>query len=129
MRSLHKNMHLMLEFLKAPSWSYIFLTLMTFLMMLFVILLSMQMILLSSLTVIRYLNCGNNNDWLLNLNLIYKTLWTGAGSSYFFNCSLAATWPALGHYRGGSLNHPMLLNAFYIFDLKVNGNLITRLDP
>ena len=29
--------------------------------------------------VIRYLICGNNLNWLLNLNLIYETLWTGAG--------------------------------------------------
>ena len=30
--------------------------------------------------VIRHLICGNNLNWLLNLNLIYETLWTGAGS-------------------------------------------------
>ena len=49
-------------------------------MMLSVILLSMLMILLSILSVIRHLICGNNLNWLLNLNLIYETLWTGAGS-------------------------------------------------
>ena len=32
------------------------------------------MILLSILSVIRYLICGNNLKWLLNLNLIYETL-------------------------------------------------------
>ena len=37
-------------------------------------------ILLSTLSVIRHLICGNNQNWLLNLNLIYKTLWTGVGS-------------------------------------------------
>ena len=47
--------------------------------MLYVILLSMLMILLSILSVIRHLICGNNLNWLLNLNLIYETLWTGAG--------------------------------------------------
>ena len=47
---------------------------MTFLMMLSVILLSMLMILLSILGVIRHLICGNNLNWLLNLNLIYETL-------------------------------------------------------
>ena len=66
----------MLEFLKAPflvrHFSYY--TLMTFLMMLSVILLSMLMILLSILSVIGHLICGNNLNWLLNLNLIYKTL-------------------------------------------------------
>ena len=51
-------------------------TLMTFLIMLYVILLSMLMTLLSTLSVIY----GNNKNWLLNLNLIYETLWTGAGS-------------------------------------------------
>ena len=39
-----------------------------------VILLSMLIILLSILSVIRYLICGNNLNWLLNLNLIYETL-------------------------------------------------------
>ena len=61
----------MLEFLKAPflvlHFSYY--TLMTFLMMLPVIFLSMLMILLSILRVIRHLICGNNLNWLLNLNL------------------------------------------------------------
>ena len=55
-------------------------TLMTFLMMLSVILLSMLMILLSILSVIRHLICENNLNWLLNLNLIYETLVTGARS-------------------------------------------------
>ena len=82
MGSLHKNIQLILEFPKAPflvlHFSYY--TLMTFLMMLSVILLSMLMILLSILSVIRHLICGNNLNWLLSLNLIYKTLWTGARS-------------------------------------------------
>ena len=64
------------EFLKAPflvlHFSYY--TLMIFLTMLHVILLSMLMILLSILSVIGHLICGNNFNWLLNLNLIYKTL-------------------------------------------------------
>ena len=51
-------------------------TVMTFLTMLSVILLSMLMILLSVLNVIRHLICGKNLNWLLNLNLIYETLWT-----------------------------------------------------
>ena len=33
-------------------------------------------VLLSILSVIRHLICGNNWNWLLNLNLIYKTLST-----------------------------------------------------
>ena len=49
-------------------------TLMNFLMTLSVTLLPMLMILLSTLSVIRHLICGNNQNWLLNLNLIYETL-------------------------------------------------------
>ena len=71
-----KNIQLMREFLKAPflvlHFSYY--TLVIFLTMLSVILLSMLMILLSILSVIGHLICGNNLKWLLNLNLIYETL-------------------------------------------------------
>ena len=76
MESLHKNIKLMLEFLKAPflvlQFSYY--TLMTFLTKLFDILLSILMILLTILSVIRHLICGNDLNWPLNLNLIYETL-------------------------------------------------------
>ena len=40
----------------------------------------MLIILLSILSVIMHLICGNNLNWLLSLNLIYETLWTGARS-------------------------------------------------
>ena len=60
--NLHKNIQLMPVFLKGLflvlHFSYY--TLMTFLMMLSVILLSMLMILLSALNLIRQLICGNN---------------------------------------------------------------------
>ena len=74
MARFHKNIQLILQFLKAPFLvqhlsCY---TLMTFLMILSVILLFMLMILLSNLSVIRHLICGNNWNWLLNLNLIYQ---------------------------------------------------------
>ena len=83
MESLHKNIQLMLEFLKAPflvlHFSYFIL--MTFLMTLSVVLLFMLMILFSTLNVIRshVISC-NNYSWLLSLNLIYETLWTGTGN-------------------------------------------------
>ena len=81
MESLHKNIQLILDFLKAPflvlKFSYY--TLMTFLMTLSVIFLSMLMILLSIWSVIRHLICGNF-IWLVNLNLIYETLWSGVRS-------------------------------------------------
>ena len=61
MGNLHKNIQLMLVFLKGLflvlHFSYY--TLMTFLMILSVILISMLMILLFSLNVIRHLICGN----------------------------------------------------------------------
>ena len=83
MAGLHKDIQLMLQFLKAPSmvlqFSYYIYTLMIFLM-LYVILLSLLMRLLSILSAIRHLICGNNLNWLLNLNLIYKTRWTGVRS-------------------------------------------------
>ena len=72
MESFHKNIHSMLEFLVAPflDLHFSYYTLINFLIMLFVILLSILMILLSTLSVIRHLICGSNRNWLLNLNLI-----------------------------------------------------------
>ena len=76
MESLHKNIQLMLEFLKGSFLVLHFscCILMTFLMMLSVILLSMLMTLPSILSVFRHLICVNNLNQLLNLNLIYETL-------------------------------------------------------
>ena len=93
MGSLHKNIQLMVEFLKVPflilHLSY---TLITFLMMLSVILLSMLMMILSIPGVIRYLICGNNCNWLLNLNQIYEKLWTGAESSLLISMLEKLSW-------------------------------------
>ena len=79
---LHKYTQLILEFPKdhflVLHFSYY--KLITFLMMLSAILLSMLMILLSILSGINYLIYGNKNNWFLNLNLTYKTTWTGTGS-------------------------------------------------
>ena len=73
----------MLEFLKALFLvlHFSFYTLMTFLMIFYVILLSMLMIKLSVLNLMRHhLICGNNKSWLLKLNLIRKTLdWAESG--------------------------------------------------
>ena len=46
----------------------------TFLLMISLILLPVLILLLSILSVTRHLICDNNLNWLLNLNLIYKTL-------------------------------------------------------
>ena len=94
MASLHKNIQLMLEFLKAPSLvlHFSYYTLMTFLMMLSVILLSMLMMLLSILSVIKHLICVNNLNWLLNLNLIYETLWIGERSGLLISTLEKLNW-------------------------------------
>ena len=97
MGSLYKNIQLMLEFLKALflvlHFSYY--KLMAFLMILLmisVILLSVLMILLSIPTVIRHLISGNNLNWLLKLNVIYKTLWTGAKSGLLVSMLGKRNW-------------------------------------
>ena len=74
----------------GPILSYY--TLMTFLVMLSVILLSMLMILLSILSVIRHLIWGNNLNWLLNLNIIYETLLTGARSGLLISMLGKLNW-------------------------------------
>ena len=65
---------------------------MTFLMMVSVILLSMLMVLLSILSMIRHLICGNKLNWLLNLNLIYETLWTGVRSGLLISILGKLSW-------------------------------------
>ena len=99
MGSLYKNIQLMQELLRAPSLvlNFSYYTLTTFLIMSSVILLSMTLlsmllILLSILSAIRYLICSNNLNWLLNLNLIYKTLWTGARSSLLISMLGKLNW-------------------------------------
>ena len=89
-----QNIQLILEFLKGPFLVLHFFCciLMTFLMMLSVILLSMLMILPSILTVIRHLICGNNLNWLLNLNLIYETLWTGVRRDLLISMLEKLSW-------------------------------------
>ena len=74
-RNLHKNIQLMLEFLKGPFFvlHFSYFTLMSFLMMLSVILLSIWYY--------SFLKMWSGNwsvaaiNWLLNLNLIYETLY------------------------------------------------------
>ena len=67
---------------KAPSLFLHFscCTLMTFLMMLSVMLLSMMMILHSTVNMIRHLTCGNIYSCSLIFNLTYGKLWTRARS-------------------------------------------------
>ena len=49
-------------------------------------------ILLSILSVIGHLLCGNNLNWLLNLNLIYKRLWTGVRSGLLISMLGKLIW-------------------------------------
>ena len=44
-----------------------------------------------------------------------------------FNSYLAAPQSTLGHYQRDSLTQPMLIIAFYIFNRKVTGSLVTTL--
>ena len=94
MGSLHKIIKSMLKFAKVLSLvlHFSYHTLMTFLMILSLILLSMLMILLSILRVIWHLICGKNYNCLLNLNLIFKTLWTGAGSDLLISMLEKFSW-------------------------------------
>ena len=64
----------------------------TLMMILSVILLSMLMMLLSILIVIRHLICVNNLNWLLNLNLIQETLWTGVRSGLLISTLGKLSW-------------------------------------
>ena len=67
-------------------------TLMTFLTILSVILPSMLKILLSILSVISHLICSKKLNWLLNLNLIYETLWTVARSGLLISMLEKLSW-------------------------------------
>ena len=106
---IHKNIQLMLEFLKSPFLVLLFSysTLMTFLMMLSVILISMLMVLLSIVSVIRQLIIGNNLNWILNLSLIYETL--GWGKKWLVDFSAGKTRLVLFYQsnNNGSINVKM----------------------
>ena len=93
MGSLQKKIQLTLEFHKA-SFLVLHFSYYTsmILMMLSVKLLSVLMILLSILSVIRHLICGNNLNGLMNLNLIYETLWTGARSGLLISMMGKLIW-------------------------------------
>ena len=46
---------------------------------------------------------------------LYVMCWKIAYRCNFSNCYLAAPWPTLGHFRGASLTHPILITAFLHF--------------
>ena len=68
--------------LKAPFLvlRFPYYTWLAFLIMVSVILLYIRVILLSTLSVIERLICGNSWSWILNLSLTHETFWTGVGS-------------------------------------------------
>ena len=53
---------------------------------------TMLMILLSILSVMGQLICGNNLNWLLNLSLIYETRWTGVRSGFLISILGKLSW-------------------------------------
>ena len=55
-----------------------------------------------------------------------QRFWFLHGLYWSINFFLTAVCLPLGHHRGDSLTHPMLITAFYIFDPKVIGSLVTR---
>ena len=60
--------------------------------------------------------------WLLLIqNTRPRAPWTLSSQCSFFNYSLVAPQPTLGHYRGVSHTHPMLITAFYRFQLEGHG--------
>ena len=74
MASLRKDFQSMMVFLKAQFLVLHFSYYISMVFLIFVILPSMLMILLSTLSVIRHLICDNNESWLLAWNLTYETL-------------------------------------------------------
>ena len=90
---MRKNLH---SISQEPHfiWSFVVhnCKMMTFLLMLSLILLSVLILLLSILSVTRHLICGNNLNWLLNLNLIYKTMWTGIRSGLLISLLGKFNW-------------------------------------
>ena len=72
--SLHKNIQLMLEFLKAPLLVLLYIYDLSDDVIWKVAIYTLLMILLFTLRVINHLICDNNKNWFLNLNLIYETM-------------------------------------------------------
>ena len=73
------------------------------LMILTVILLSMLMMLLSTLDEIKHLISGNNYNWLLNLNLIYKIVDLNAGKTQLVSFDQCSNTGAIDAKMDGSV--------------------------
>ena len=68
----------------------------------------MLMILLSIVSVISHLICGNNLNWLQNLSLIYEILWTQARSGLLVSMLGKHIWfRSTGSYNTGSIDVKM----------------------
>ena len=67
----------------------------------------------------------SHRERLIFHSIQYRNGWLAAsdlfGMFFFLNCYLTVPRPTLGHYRGDSLTHPMLITAFCIFDPRVTG--------
>ena len=83
METLNKNIQMILEFLEASlliiHFSYY--TFMAFLMKQSLILLYL-LVMPTTLSVIRHLICCIKQNWSLNYNMIYETLWTEVGCGF-----------------------------------------------
>ena len=94
MGSLHKNIQIMLEFLKGPffvlHFSYLYINDLPDDAIWDIAIYAHDTTLYSNCD--QHLICSNNLNWLLNLNLIYETLWTGAGSGLLISMLEKPTW-------------------------------------
>ena len=80
--------------------------------------LSVLMLLLSTQSVTRHLICGNNYNWFLNLNLIYQTLWTGAGGGLLISMLERLYWCCLTSLIALVLLHLLpLLNPWLMVEM------------
>ena len=93
MGSLNKDIQLMVAFLKAPFLALHHSSCYTFDLPGDVICnIAIYADYTTILSVIRHLICGKNLNWLLNLNLIYETLWTGVRSGLLISVLGKLSW-------------------------------------
>lgn len=71
-----------------------------------------------------------SNKWTSNVEYHYSISFIVWVFKYFFICYLGVPRPTLGHCRGDSLSHLMLITAFLsFFDPKVIGSIVKNLGP
>ena len=93
MESLHKNIQLMLEFLKGP---FLVLHFSCYILMTFLMMLICNIAIYGENTIL-YSKCDQASDminlnWLLNFNLVFKTLWTPVRSFLLISMVRKLSW-------------------------------------